>query len=170
MARPRLLLARGAVPVASVTGYGFCTEAYDLTRPDPGGSGVAAAAVAALRMAAPRRVGWVKGYGTGTTANDAAELQALAMVFGAALGGMPVASLKSTLGQCLGGSGAIELAATVEALGGGFVPATLGFEEPDLALPSCPVANTVQEASGDGVLFLSESFGRRCAALIIERI
>jgi 3-oxoacyl-(acyl-carrier-protein) synthase len=162
--------SRGAIPLARITGYGFCTEAYDLIRPDPSGCGAAEAALAALRMAPPRRVGWVKAHGTGTPAGDAAELHALATVFGAALADLPVASLKSTLGHCLGASGAIELAATVGAIVGGFVPANFGFEESDPALPTCSLSGKVRPSGGGGVLFLSESFGGRCAALVVEGV
>ena len=162
--------ARGAVPLARIGGYGFHTEAHDLMRPDPTGSGVVAAVSRAMDMARQRRIGWVKAHGTGTPANDAAELQALQTVFGAALAGLPVMSLKSTLGHCLGASGAVELAAALVSLECGFVPGTHGFEEPDPALPACRVAAVPQEPLDDSVLLLSESFGGRCAALVAERV
>ncbi len=162
--------ARGAVPLARIGGYGFHTEAHDLVRPDPTGSGVAAAASHAMDMAGRRRIGWVKAHGTGTPANDAAELRALEQVFGAALAGLPVVSLKSTLGHCLGASGAVELAAALVSLDRGFVPATHGFEEPHPALPACRVAAARQAPLDASMLLLSESFGGRCAALVAERV
>jgi nodulation protein E len=162
--------ARGAVPLVRLAGYGLCTEAHDLMRPDPTGSGVAGAISRAMEMAGREGIGWVKAHGTGTPANDAAELQALQAVFGAALAGLAVVSLKSTLGHCLGASGAVELAAALVSLDHGFVPSTHGFGEPDPALPRCRLAAALQEPTDASILLLSESFGGRCAALVVERV
>jgi 3-oxoacyl-[acyl-carrier-protein] synthase II len=158
--------ARGAAALACITGYGFCAEAYDLTAPDPEGTGVREAIGAALRSRPPSSIGWVKAHGTGTVLNDAAELRALSLLLGPALASLPVTSLKPSLGHCLGASGAVEAVAAVLALRESFVPATLGYHERDEALPACLVPRAALRRGGPALL-LSESFGGRCAALVL---
>lgn len=157
---------RGAIPLARVVGYGFCTESHGLTAPDPSGRGVLRAATEALADD-PTGPAWVKAHGTGTILNDRAELSALSVLLGPTLSTVPVVSLKSTLGHCLGASGAVEAVAVVLALRAGFAPATIGFGEPDPVLPACGVAPHRQPVRRGPVLLLSESFGGRCTALAI---
>ena len=59
--------------------------------------------------------------------------------------------------------------ATLLAMEGGYVPATGGAESVDRALPPCRVAHTVERNAARRVLMVSESFGGRCAALVMER-
>jgi len=56
----------------------------------------------------------------------------------------------------------------VLALERGVVPPSVGTEEVDPALPPCRVALTPEASEGDAVLLLAESFGGRCAALVVE--
>lgn len=158
--------ARGAAALARILGYGFCAEAYDLTAPDPDGGGIVGAATDALDGIPAAELGWVKSHGTGTRLNDAAELRALFRILGTALADTPVTSLKPALGHCLGASGAVEAAAVVLALRDGIVPATLGHRQCDPDLPACRVPLTSAARSGPAIL-LSESFGGRCAAIVL---
>jgi 3-oxoacyl-(acyl-carrier-protein) synthase len=159
--------ARGAAPLARLEGYGFGAEAFDLTAPDPAGSGVSEAARIALGDRSPGTIGWIKAHGTGTRLNDAAEARALERIFGDSLRSIPLAAFKSALGHCLGASGAVEAAASVVALSNDFVPATFGFRDPDPSLPACAVSARRQVPRGPAALLLSESFGGRCAALVL---
>lgn len=161
---------RGAAPLGAVTGYGFASEAYSMISPQPDGTGVAIAAQQALASGNGTPVGWIKTHGTGTPANDAAECNGLTAVFGDRLSAIPLTSLKPILGHCLGASGAVEGVAAVLALNGGFIPATLDLEELDPLLPPCTVQRTFEESEAKKVLLLAESFGGRCAALLIEKL
>ena len=158
--------ARGAEPLARILGYGFCAEAHDLTAPDPEGRGVADSIRGALGTMSPARLGWVKAHGTGTRLSDAAELRALSRLLGPALATLPVTSLKPAIGHCLGASGAVEAAAAVLALRASFVPVTLGHRDRDPNLPECLVPRSPLRHAGPALL-LSESFGGRCAALVL---
>jgi 3-oxoacyl-(acyl-carrier-protein) synthase len=160
--------ARGAQPRAIVTGFGLRCEAHSMTAPDPDGAGVAAAVRAALPDGA-RRIGWIKSHGTGTQMNDAAECRGLGTVFGSLLRDLPITSLKPALGHCLGASGAVEAVAALLALEGGYVPATIGLDQPDPELADLRFATRVETSDARGVLMVSESFGGRCAALSFER-
>lgn len=155
---------RGAVPLARIVGEGVSGEEASTVAPDPAGRGIARAAALALGRDGPRP-SWIKAHGTGTIQNDAAECRGLAGLLEHA----PITSLKSMLGHTLGASGAIELVATVLALGERLLPATLGTTTIDPALGHCRVPLQPESATGNTVLLLSQSFGGRTAALAVQR-
>jgi 3-oxoacyl-[acyl-carrier-protein] synthase II len=158
---------RGVLPWAVITGFGMSCESHSMTSPDPTGAGVVAAARAAMAHTAPGEIGWVKTHGTGTRLNDAAECRGLAEVFASRLPEVPITSLKPALGHCLGASAAVEAVGVIRALHAGVVPPTLGTEELDPDLPPHRVALDLCAARTDTVLHLAESFGGRCAALVL---
>lgn len=159
-------LARGARPRARVTGFGLTCEHWSLTGPDPRGTGVADAALQALATS-DHRIGWIKAHGTGTVSNDAAECAGLARVVGPAGAHTPLTSLKSSLGHCLGASGAVEAVATLVCLEEGIIPATVGTTDADPTLALRNIVTEVRRSEGREVLLLAESFGGRCAALVM---
>jgi 3-oxoacyl-(acyl-carrier-protein) synthase len=139
-----------------------------MTSPDPSGCGVRRAAEQALGGTPAEELGWIKTHGTGTALNDAAECRGLASLLGDALPRIPLTSLKPALGHCLGASSAVETVAVVLALRHNLIPRTLGTERVDDALPPCTVALRSAPPAAPSVLVLAESFGGRCAALLIR--
>jgi 3-oxoacyl-[acyl-carrier-protein] synthase II len=125
--------ARGARIVAELAGAGLSCDAHHPTSPSPDGRGAAQALGAALLDArvSGGEVDWVCAHGTGTRANDWAEIAAMKAVFGNS--GPPASSLKSLTGHGLGAASAIEAVACVLALGAGIVPPTWGVGEVDPA-------------------------------------
>jgi len=97
-----------------LAGCGESSDAYHATAPDPEGRGAEAAMRAALADAGlvPADVAYLNLHGTGTPANDAMEMKAVARVFGGgdARRGLKVESTKSLTGHCLGAAGAVEAA------------------------------------------------------------
>jgi 3-oxoacyl-(acyl-carrier-protein) synthase len=160
---------RGARPRAAVAGVGIASESYSAVAPDPAGTGVAGAARVALAGTDLRDLAWIKAHGTGTRRNDAAECRGLATALGAVLDDCWLTSLKPSLGHALGASAAVETVAAVLALEDGIVPATAGTTAPDPELPRCAVATAVQEDARPAALLLAESFGGRCAAVVLRR-
>lgn len=160
--------ARGVRPRARISGFGLACERVSLTGPDPSGSGVSEAVTIALEASSRSDLAWIKTHGTGTIVNDAAECAGLARVFGDRLREIPITSLKSTLGHCLGASGAVEAVATVLCVEEAIIPATFGTTKPDPAFPPCTVATAIRENVGPSVLLLAESFGGRCAAMVMN--
>jgi len=158
---------RGARCHGIIEGYGLSCEAHSMTSPDPRGSGVTAAIRAALGDTPLATIDWIKTHGTGTPPNDAAECAGLAAVFGSQLVDVPITSLKPAVGHSLGASGAVEAVAAVLCGTAGIVPATIGTSTIDPALPPCRVVRQVERHTTRRALLLSESFGGRCAALLL---
>jgi len=142
---------RGAPILAELRGYGCVGEGYHPTAPDPRGEGVFRAMSSALaRDPAPHQLALVSAHGTGTPANDAAELtaverllEALAAAGSAPLQPVPVVSLKSQTGHSLGAAGAVQAAAAIACMRAGLVPGTIGLSAPiahgpRVALPAAP--------------------------------
>jgi 3-oxoacyl-[acyl-carrier-protein] synthase II len=162
--------ARGARVLAELAGYGCTCDAYRITdeRPD------AEAAVRAMRLciedasAQPGDVGYVNAHGTGTRMNDVTETRAVTALFRGAGGIPPMSSTKSMVGHLLAAAGAVELAASVLALAGGFLPPTINYERAD---PECDldcVPNISRPAKLRAVLSNSFGFGGQNASLLIR--
>lgn len=162
--------ARGADILAEVAGFGLSSDACDIVTPDRDGP------VRAMRMAlddagvAPEDVGYVNAHGTGTTANDRIEAQALAEVMGAHLQRLPVSSTKSMHGHLIGGTSAVELLACLMALCEGVIAPTANFTEAD---PDCEldvVPNQAREASVNVVMSNAFAFGGLNAVIVLRRL
>lgn len=157
---------RGALPRSVLSGYALTAETYSQVAPDPSGAAVCQAVERILH--GNDEPGWIKAHGTGTPPGDEAEYRGLASVFGRRLPEIPVTSLKSTIGHCLGASGAVEIVATILALNNRIVPATLGTTEIDPAFELYSVALHRMAWATASALILAESFGGRCAALLLR--
>lgn len=128
--------ARGATPYAAVTGYAATADAHHLAMPPEDGAGAVECMSAALADAGldPSDIVHVNAHGTSTPYNDRAEALALEAVFGP--NGPPVTSTKGAIGHLIGAAGAVELIATVLAIGHGMVPPTANHvqTEPDMKI------------------------------------
>jgi 3-oxoacyl-[acyl-carrier-protein] synthase II len=124
--------ARGAAILARVLAATSRCEPVHNERP-PKGVAIRASIVAALAEArlAPSDIGHVNAHGFGTIPHDRAEAQAIREV----LADVPVTAPKSYFGNLGGGSGAVEMAASILALQNGQVPATLNYDQPDRECP-----------------------------------
>jgi len=94
----------------------------------------------------------------------------LRRVLGERVKHVPVSSSKSQFGHSLGAAGALEVAAIVAGMKGGFLPPTLNLERPD---PECELLHVACEAKYsrvDVALSTSFGFGSRNAALVIRRL
>ncbi len=161
--------ARGARVYAELAGFGMSADAFHLTQPSP--EGAALAIRAALEDAAlePVEVGYVNAHGTGTAANDPAEVKALRLAFGEHSERLAVSSTKSMHGHALGAAGALEAAATVLALHQGILPPTANFTAAD---PECDldvIPNVARELTVEAALSNSFAFGGLNAVLAFRR-
>jgi nodulation protein E len=160
--------ARGAAILGEIVGFGMSSDAHHLTQPSA--LGAARAMRAALRDAqlAPEAIGYINAHGTGTSANDATETEAIRTVFGGHAEKLLVSSTKSMHGHALGAAGALEAAATLLALRHGMIPPTANFTERDPACDLDVVPNVARTAQVEYALSNSFAFGGLNAVLVLK--
>ncbi|WP_164543492.1 beta-ketoacyl-[acyl-carrier-protein] synthase family protein [Streptomyces mobaraensis] len=159
--------ARGAAVLAWLRGYGLTSDAHHITAPPPDGAGLRNAMLGALGRAGlgPDAVGYVNGHGTGTPANDRAELSAMRAVF-TGPHPPPMSSSKPQVGHTLGACGAVEAVLTTLALRDGVLPPTANAD-PTPAWDVVP--RTARRAGVRVALSNSIAFGGACCSLVLAR-
>ena len=156
--------ARGARVRARLLGAGTSVDGYAATAPHPEGVGAEKAMRAALSDAGINAddVDYVNAHATGTPVGDTAEAAAISRV----MPRVPVSSIKGAVGHTIAAAGAIEAAACIAALEGGWMPGTVGLTEVDPACPVNVLKDTVQKAPRI-VLSNSFGFGGQNAAIVL---
>lgn len=163
---------RGARIYAEIAGYSLSCEAYHPTAPEPHGrpiSAVVRAALADARMNADE-IGHINAHGTATPQNDVAEARGFRSVFGERTRFLPVTSIKSMIGHCLGAAGGIEAATLALTIARGVIPPTINHREID---PECEVdvvANTARPGAVAAGVSTSLGFGGNDSALVMRRV
>ncbi len=162
-------LRRGATALAEVGGCGLACDAHHITRPHPEGAGSLRAMRDAIARSGitPDAVDFINAHGTGTQANDKIESHVVREVFGER--SIPVSSLKSMIGHCMGAASALEAVACVMTVQTGVYPPTMSYETPD---PECAVnlvANRAASGKADVVLNNSLAFGGYDAVVTFAR-
>lgn len=164
-------LARGAVILGEIVGYGATCDAFHMTAPDPEAVQAARCMEAAMADAGigADRIGYINAHGTSTPLNDAGESLAIRRVFGDRARSVKISSTKSMTGHLLGAAGAVEAIASALALRDQWVPPTAGLLKPD---PACDL--DYQPCQGQPLEFeyaLSNSFGfgGHNACLVLKR-
>jgi 3-oxoacyl-[acyl-carrier-protein] synthase II len=165
----RHLVARGGRAIAEVGGAGLACDAHHITRPHPEGDGSLRAMNEAITRSGltPADVDFISAHGTGTQANDPIESQVLQRVFDNRP--VPVSSLKSMLGHCMGAASALEAIACILTVDTGVHHPTVGYETPD---PQCDVnlvANRPSTGKADVVLNNALAFGGYDAVVCFAR-
>ena len=129
-------LARGAQPLACISGYGTSSDAYHITSGREDGLGAATAINAALKMAGRQahEIDYVNAHATSTPVGDRAEIASLRHIFGDSLQKTPISSTKSATGHLLGAAGGVGAIFTAMAVIEGRVPPTLNLEKADEAM------------------------------------
>ena len=159
--------ARGAKPLARIIGFAQAFEPAMYQKPITGQS-IRQAIRQALRDAdcTPDELSHVNADGMGTLWEDRVEAEAIR----AELGDVPVTAPKGHFGDLGGGSGAIELIASVISLRKGLIPPTRNYEKPDDNCPINVVHSSPQPSSKKRVLTLNHSRTGRSNAMVIEQI
>lgn len=103
---------------------------------------------------------WVAGMGNGGSF-DPRECEVLARL------GAPVSAVKSLVGEGWDAGGALQLAAAVASLQGGFVPPTAGLEQPEADLD---FVTSLREGPVERVLVHSVSQHGQAAAAMLSRV
>ncbi len=123
--------------MGEIAGFGMSSDAHHLTQPLASGAARAMRAAlsdagASAEIFAHDAAGYINAHGTGTTANDATETEAI-RDFRRPAGRLPGDLTKSMHGHALGAAGAQKPRRTC-ALRGGVFPPTANFTTPD---PAC---------------------------------
>lgn len=163
--------ARGATIYGELVGYASTSDAYHITEPAPGGSGLASAMRKTLKKAGltPDKIGYINAHGTSTYFNDRGETAAVKSVFGDHAYKLAMSSTKSMTGHLVGAAGAIEAIFTTLALYHSELPPTINYEFPD---PECDldyVPNKPRKVDLEYAMSNSMGFGGHNAVLAIKR-
>jgi nodulation protein E len=161
--------ARGATILGEMIGFGMSADAADLIAPDVDGMSRAMKGALEDAKLSPRDVQYINAHGTGTTANDETETQALHQVFGAHSGRLAVSSIKSMIGHALGGAGALEAVATIMAVHDNIAPPTIGYLGRDPACDLDYLPNEARKMNIDVALSNSFAFGGLNAVLAVRK-
>jgi 3-oxoacyl-(acyl-carrier-protein) synthase len=158
---------RSEKPLLYLTGYGSAADAYHLTAPHPGGSGLEAALLKAMSEADIRAedVCFVNAHGTATPDNDKIEGSVFRRIFGEEV---VFLSSKGFVGHTLGAAGGLEAAFAAVALREGWIPASAGFVHRDDEIMLSPVTEKTP-VSGRAAISTSLAFGGNNAAIVISR-
>jgi len=160
--------ARGADILGEILGFGMSADAADIVQPSVEGAAGAIRACLSDAGLVPQDFDYINAHGTGTMANDATETKAIRTVFGAHADRLAVSSTKSMHGHSLGSAGALELAATLLAMRGGFIPPTANYSEAD---PQCDldyVPNRARQGRIGTALSNNFAFGGLNAVLAVR--
>ncbi len=160
---------RGATALAEVGGHGLACDGFHITRPEPSGAGIIHALREAIARSGlePADVDFVNAHGTATKANDVVESTAVRAVFGDRR--VPVSSIKSMIGHCMGASSALEAVSCVETLLSDTLPPTIGYEVPDPECDIAVVANEAVRARTDVVVNHALAFGGYDAVVLFAK-
>jgi 3-oxoacyl-[acyl-carrier-protein] synthase-1 len=156
-----------------LTGVGEGTDGYHAATPHPEGVGIRLAMQNALSMAnVPiQDIDYLNLHGTGTQANDAAEMYGVNQLFGTCQNPCYVGSTKAFTGHTLGASGIVEAVLCQLAIEHHYIPANLNLSKLDPALPlpaNLRVPTTGLEHPVRTCLSNALGFGGSNASLILQ--
>lgn len=158
-------LKRSAFIYSEVLGYGLSCDAYHMTAPKR--DGIKKAMQKAIKNSglSINDIDYINAHGTGTILNDKEECGAIKELFGAKK--IPVSSIKSMLGHCMGAASAIEAISCCLAIEEGIIPPTANFKTPD---PECDIDCVPNKAREEKVSFaLNNAFafgGNNCCVVL----
>jgi len=160
---------RGARIYAEIAGFGMSSDASHITQPSIDGPARAVRMALAEGGVNPEEVDYINAHGTGTRVNDVTETQVIKEVFGDHARKVAISSTKSMHGHVMGATGAVEMAATIQAIDRGVIPPTASYTLPD---PECDldyVPNQAREKPVRVAVSNSFAFGGLNAVLLARR-
>jgi 3-oxoacyl-(acyl-carrier-protein) synthase len=162
---------RGAKIYGEFLGYGIGGEAHHITAPEPTGVIEARIMKEAIEEGhlSLLDVDSINAHGTGTPLNDKAETLAIKNVFGERAYSIPVNSIKSMVGHCLGSAGGIEAVASILSIHDGFIPPTVNHQEGDEDCDLDYVRGKSRNQDVKVVLSNSFAFGGNCTTLVFGK-
>ncbi len=162
---------RKAKIYGELVGYGATCDAYHVMTPLPDSLQASRAMEIALKDAgiSPKDIDHINAHGSGTIINDIAETLMIKNVFGKHAYRLAVTATKSMTGHAMGGSGAIEIVASLLMLENQFLHPTINLHIPD---PKCDldyVPNKGCKKDIRTILKTSFGFGGYNSVIILRR-
>jgi len=161
-----LTARRGSKGDFRILGGANACDTANVALHDTGGEVIAGVMKAAMYAGKvqPDQVTAIKAHATGSYHNDLTEANAIRMVFGDRHA--PVTGIKPFVGHTVGAGGVLELILFTECIRAGFLPPTVGFQEPDKELSITPLMTPAP--AGAGIFMLNYfGFGGNCTTLMI---
>ena len=155
-------------PLGRILGWGVSNDATHITAPAQDACGLIMAIRQALKTANlnEQNIAAINAHGTGTVYNDLMELNAFRQIFGKH--GIPVHSVKGSIGHTMGAAGGIEVALGLKALSAGVIPPTVGFSDPENGAEGL-LSSEPKAIAGDCLLTTNSGFGGINAAIILSK-
>lgn len=162
-------LDRGAQVYAEVLGHGGASEAVGMRKGDLTGGRLADAITRAIRASSlqPSEIDHINAHGSSLADYDICDANAFKKALGNHAYNIPIASIKSMIGQPVSAAGILQTAAACLSLVHHKVPPTINQEVSD---PRCDldfVPNVSRTARLRHVLMNGHSFGGSVSALVI---
>jgi beta-ketoacyl-acyl-carrier-protein synthase II len=160
---------RGAKIYGEISGFGLSSDASHITQPSIDGPARAVRMALTEAGVNPEEVDYINAHGTGTRVNDVTETNVIKAVFGEHARKLAISSSKSMHGHVMGATGAVEMAATIQAIERGVIPPTANYTQPD---PECDldyVPNQAREKAVRVAVSNSFAFGGLNAVLLVRK-
>lgn len=162
-------LARGAIILGEIKGYGNYSDAFDFTAPAEDKIARVKTIQYALKQAglAATEIDYINAHGTSTPLNDLNETESIKLALGEAAYSTPLSSTKSYSGHLIAAAGSFESIICLQALQHQLMPATCHLNNPDPACDLDYISEGHRPAKLQNTLNLSFGFGGANAALVI---
>ncbi len=160
--------ARGANILAEIKGFGICADAGDIVTPAVDGAIRAMRGALTTAHLNPEDIDYLNAHGTATFINDKMEANAIRTVFEH----KPplVSSTKSMHGHLIGGTGGVELIASLMALNEGVIAPTVNHSVVDDEIGLDVVPNEAREHKCQHVMSNALAFGGLNAVVILSKV
>lgn len=161
--------ARGAVPLASITGYASLADSYHPSSPDPTGKWQSLTMLNALADAGlpVEAISGIVAHGTATKAGDTSEIRAMNEYLGDHAEDVKVASVKGHIGHNSGAAAVMSAIAAIKALADGRMVMNAGTTEPDDEAHFEIVTHTPAKMTDGAVQVNAFGFGGQNASLVL---
>ncbi len=149
--------ARGAKILAELCGLATTADSTDMLNPDVEGMSETMRLALEDAQLAPTEIDYANAHGIATLMSDRVETHAIRKTFGAHAEKLGVSSTKPMYGHPLGASGGIEAVICIKAMEEGWMPPTLGLDQPD---PECDLDYIANAGRARSIGYtMSNSFG-----------
>jgi nodulation protein E len=158
--------ARGATILAELAGFGMASDSQDMVKPTVEGPSVAMQNALDDAGITADQIDYLNAHGTATADNDINETKAIKNVFKEHAYKLAISSTKSMHGHPLGAGGGIEAVACLKAMQHGWMPPTIGLDEPGEGCDLDYIPNVGRDKKVTYAMSNSFAFGGLNAVLV----